>query len=128
MKAYDIYEKALALMFEVPGEDKSFKRMYLPILNVLTEECLRYENSVRESKGEEKLLRAPKITDAESDIPYCDELCNVALPYGLASFFYQDDGEGANAVMYRNRYISALDELAKINFCDIENVYGGDDI
>ncbi len=128
MKAYNVYEKALALMFEAPGEDKSFKRMYLPILNLLVEECFKYENSVRESEGKEKISRAPRITDAESEIPYCDELCNIALPYGLASFFYQDDGENGKATLYRNRYIDALDELAKINFYDIEDIYGGDEV
>ena len=126
MKAYDIYKLACAIMFENEGEDRAFEKKFTPLLGILCEECLPYENSVREALGKETLPSAPKVASGEEEIPFCDALCRVALPYGLASLFWQDDGEVYNSALYRERYIAAIADAAKINFRDIADVYGGE--
>lgn len=126
MKAYDIYKITCAVMFENEGEDRAFEKKFPQLLGVLCEESLPYENSVREALGKEKLPAAPQISAGEDEIPFCDAICRLALPYGLASLFWQDDGESYNSALYRERYVAALSEAAKASFCDIADVYGGD--
>lgn len=126
MKAYDIYKLTCAIMFENEGEDRAFEKKFPPLLGILCEECLPYENSVREALGKEKLSAAPTVASGEEEIPFCDALCRVALPYGLASLFWQDDGESYNSALYRERYIAAIADAAKVNFRDVADVYGGE--
>ncbi|MBR5543683.1 MAG: hypothetical protein IKU65_06270, partial [Oscillospiraceae bacterium] len=115
MKAYDIYKRTCAIMFEREGEDKNFSEKFCPILSALLAESLMYENSVRLSLGKEKLLFAPVVSDMEDEIDFSDEIMSIALPYGVAAYFYEDDGESYNAMMYRERFINALTEAAKCN-------------
>jgi hypothetical protein len=50
----------------------------------------------------------------EKAIPYDDELCCVALPYGLASILYSDDDDEFKAQDFRARFISALKDTQKV--------------
>ena len=128
MKAYDIYKRTCALMFEEEGADSAFEEKFCPILSALLSECLPYENSSREFSGKERLAAAPVISDMDDEIDFCDEITAVALPYGVAAYFFQDDGETYNALMYRERFINALHESGKCNFTQINDVYGGEEI
>lgn len=127
MKAYDIYKLTCAIMFENEGEDSAFEKKFPPLLNVLCEESLPYENSARETLGKEHLPTAPNVVSGETEIPFCDAICRVALPYGLASLFWQDDGENYNSALYRERYIAALSDAARANLRDIADFYGGEE-
>ena len=126
MKAYDIYKRTLALMFEREGEDRDFRDNFCNILTAVAAECLPYENSVRCAEGEEKLAKAPEITDMGDVLPYCDELCTVAIPNGVAAYFAENDGEGYASAVYRERFVNALYEVKKCIFTDVEDVYGGE--
>lgn len=128
MKAYDIYKRTCAIMFERVGDDRSFKENFCSILSALLAECLPYENSHRAASGKEKLNAAPVISDINEEVDFCEAITSVALPYGVAAYFSEDDGEGYNAQMYRERFINALYEAAKCNFTQIEDVYGGEEI
>lgn len=115
-------------MFEHEGEDKAFLGGFTDILNALICEALPYENSVRESRGKQLLITAPEVSDINDEVDMCGDICSIALPYGVAAYFSQDDGESYNAAMYRERFINALTEAAKCNFRDIEDIYGGETI
>lgn len=128
MKAYDIYKKALALMFEREGEDKAFRDNFPSILTSVAAECLPYENSIRKACGRAEMESVPEISDMEQELPMSDELCAVAMPYGVASYFCQDDGEDSRAAMYRERFLIALQNSKKCFFEDITDVYGGEEI
>lgn len=128
MKAYDIYKRTLALMFEREGDDKEFLEKFTDILNALICEALPYENSVRESDGRTRLTAPPEVSDINEEVDMCGDICGIALPYGVAAYFSQDDGESYNAAMYRERFINALSEAAKCNFRDIQDSYGGETI
>ena len=121
----DVYERASALLFENPGEDTDFRDNVLPLMNILAAEALAYENSIRYSKGETELERSPKFESTSDEIPYSDDICLIALPYGLASFFCQDESDAYRAHDYRGRFITALQEAAKCKEEDITDVYGG---
>ncbi len=125
MKAYDIYKTAASLLFEKAGEDKAFSEMFPRILNVVLAEAYPYENSVRRSLGQKILEKIPTAEGLDDNVDMCDMICRSALPYGVASFFCQDDGDTYLALMYRERFIDALYDAARCNVCDIEDVYGG---
>ncbi len=126
MKAYDIYKRALALMFEREGEDKAFRDNFCNILSAVAAECLSYENSIRCAEGKEKLASAPTISDMEDELDMEDQLCTVAIPYGVAAYFAENDGENYSAAVWRERFVNALYEAKKCIFTDIEDVYGGE--
>lgn len=128
MKAYDIYKRALAIIFENEGEDKMFYDKFTEILNLLICEALPYENSRRASMGEKELEAPPAVESMEDEVDMSYAICGVALPYGVASYFCMDDGELYNAEMYREKYTSALRESAKSRMVDIIDVYGGEEI
>ncbi len=128
MKAYDIYKGAVALMFEKPGQDKSFEEMFPQLLSSLLGEALPYENSTRLLRGKEKLTSAPIITSLEDEVDYSEEICRVALPFGVCAYFFQDDGESSSSLMYRERFVNALSDAARCSFEDISDVYGGNEI
>lgn len=126
MKAYDIYKRTLALMFERENEDRAFSEKFPEILNALLCEALPYENSVRVSEGAPELKCAPCIMGMDDEVDMCESICGIALPYGVAAYFSQDDGEAYLAAMYRERFINALGEAAKYRFGEVSDVYGGE--
>ncbi len=115
-------------MFERVGEDRSFKENFCPVLSSLLAECLPYENSCRAVSGKEELKSAPVISDMDEDVDFCEEIVSVALPYGVAAYFSEDDGNGYNAQMYRERFVDALNSVAKCRVIEISDVYGGEEI
>ncbi len=128
MKAYDIYKRTLAIMFENEGEDKMFYDKFTEILNLLICEALPYENSARASYGEAELGAPPTVESMEDEVDMSYDICGIALPYGIASHFSRDDGELYNAEMYREKYTTALHKAAKYRAADIIDVYGGEQI
>ena len=128
MKAYDIYKRTLAIMFEDEGEDKMFYDKFTEILNLLICEALPYENSIRASRGEAELALPPTVDSMEDEVDMSYSICGVAFPYGIASYFCRDDGELYNAEMHREKYLTALREAVKYRAVDIIDVYGGEEI
>lgn len=128
MKAYDIYKRTLALMFEREGEDSAFYDKFIDILNALICEALPYENSVRAGSGKSELAVAPEVGGFNDEVDMCADICGIALPYGVAAYFSQDDGEVYNASMYRERFINALNEAARYRTGEVIDVYGGENI
>ena len=126
MKAENIFETACGFLFEQAGYDVDFKTHAPVILNSLIAESLSYENSIRAARGDAELEKVPLISSLEDDIPYCDEICLIALPFGLASYFYQDEGDGYKAQDYRGRYVDALREASKAVVTDTVDVYGSE--
>ncbi|MBQ7119619.1 MAG: hypothetical protein IJO09_05345 [Oscillospiraceae bacterium] len=124
MTAYDIYKRACTLMFEEAGEDSSFYENFVGILNPLICEALPYENSVRRSEGRKELVTPPEVKLMNDMVDMCGEICNIALPYGVAACFCRDDGELYDSETYRNRFIDALHTAAKVSFSEIEDIYG----
>jgi len=124
MKAKDIYSAACAFLYEQPGEDAEGEKYYPGFLNLLLQEALPYENAVRRSEGGVQLAEAPIVSDGETEIPYCDALTRIALPYGLAAWFFQDIADNFQAENYRGKYLLALKDARKHAFVPVEDVYG----
>ncbi len=115
-------------MFENEGEDKAFYENFTEILNLLICEALPYENSYRASRKEAELSVPPVVESMEDTVDLCPDISGIALPYGAAAYFCQDDGESYNAAMYRERFINALNEAAKHRIVEVTDVYGGEEI
>lgn len=124
MTAKNIYTAACAFLYEQPGEDADSEKYYLGFLNLLLQEALPYENSIRQSENAALLVAAPIVADGETEIPYHDALTRIALPYGLASWFFQDLADNFQAENYRGKYLLALKDARKCAFTPIVDVYG----
>lgn len=116
MTGQDIYIMASAFLYERDSEDGDSKHFAVPFLNILLQEALPTENSIRRFNGREILKAAPLITTLTAVIPYDDEITRVALPYGLAAQYYQEAPDNFQAENYRSKYLAALQDAAKVNF------------
>ena len=123
MTGQEIFETACAFLFEQPGADADFKAHALPLLNLCIAEALPYENAIRHTHGDTELTAAPRLISLEDEIPFFDAICHIALPYGLASYFFQDECDNYKAQDFRARFIDALSEAAEYCEESIENAY-----
>ncbi len=76
------------------------------------QEALPYENMIRRKSGKVARALAPRITSEQmsEEVDFSEELCRVALPYGVAAYYWQDEGDSYRAADYRQRFIIALGE------------------
>ncbi len=110
---------------EKTGVDPDFQAFFPSLVTLLAQEALPYENARRAVRLEPVLEQAPTVESMQDDIPYSDPICRLALPYGIASFFFQDEMDDYRAQDYRARYILALREAAECQGEGVEDLYGG---
>ena len=115
MTAQKIYELASSFLYEIDDEDADSKRFAVGFLNILLMETFPCENSIREFRGLEPLKEPSMISSLDEDIPYQPELTRVALPYGLASWYFQEGMDNFQAENYRSKYLAAVMDASKIN-------------
>lgn len=123
MVANKILKTATAFMFESPTNDVDFHKFFPALLNLVVAEALPYENAYRAANGMDELLSAPVVDSVDSEVDYCDEICRIALPYGVASYFWQDENNEYRAQDFRNRFIDALKEAARAVETDAVDAY-----
>lgn len=123
MKAEAIYKLACAILFEKTGTDPDFLAFFPSLASLLLQEALPYENARRETRGQPLLEAAPAVESMEDDIPYCDAICRLALPYGVAAYYFQDEMDGYHSQDFRARYILALREAAECCGEAVEDCY-----
>ena len=126
MTARNIYALACSFLYEKPGQDAEGQGFYLGFLNLLLAEALPFENSIRMQKGLPPLSAAPVLSAETDEVGYDDAITRVTLPYGLASWFFQDIADNIQAENYRAKYIGALRDAAKARFVLISDAYGGE--
>lgn len=119
MTGKDLYILASATLYEGDGEDLDSKRFSVSFLNILLQEALNAENSLRAAEGGEILLSAPLLTDLDTEIPYHDSIVRGALPYGLAWQYRQEAMDNYWATVYRNLFTEALQNAAAFTWVTI---------
>ena len=127
MTAEQVYELALSYVFERKRADADYLEFFPMFLNTVMQEAIAYDNVIRQKSGKARRDIAPMITEAtmNEELDFSESLCRVALPYGVAAFYCQDDGDNYRAADYRNRFITALTEaVGGASFTEIEDVYG----
>lgn len=127
MTANDVYTIALSFLSENTMETNDVQQFTLGWLNLLLQEALPYENVFRHVNGMEALEKAPQLSAFTDEIPYNDNITRIALPYGLASYYFIDDDNDYRAQDFRGRYINALSETCPYAQSDIEDVYSSDE-
>lgn len=109
-----IYTLALAKIIEAPGTDVDYDSYSPPLLDSLLVEALPYENAIRAQRGDEELTSVPEISAInETVLDWDDRITRVALPWGLAAaLLFDDENRKAESVMFRNEFVSALEDAA----------------
>lgn len=127
MTAQQIFELASSFLYERDGDDADSKHFSLGFLNVLLQEALSVENSIRKHNGQDVLTSAPLLSALSETVPYADAITRVAFPYGLAANFYAEAMNTFQAENYRAKYVAALNEARKYTLDTIVNVYESED-
>ena len=120
----DVYNVALSFVSETQATMPELKPFVVGWVNLMLQEALPYENSIRKYNKQEELQTAPLISDFNDEIPYSDAIVRIAFPYGLASYVWEDDENMYLMQVYRNQYISALDDAKKLIPEEIKDCYG----
>lgn len=109
-----IYTLALAKIIEAPGTDVDFDSYSPTLLDSLLVEALPYENAIRAQRGDAELTSTPEVTTIDSTaLDWDDRITRVALPWGLAAaLLFDDENRKAESVMFRNEFVSALEDAA----------------
>lgn len=123
MTGQKVYEIACSLLFEKPWMDKFFYNSAVNLINVLIAEAMPYQNNRERSTGREE-TNLFQIESLQDEIPMDDPIVKIALPYGLASYFYQDEEDNFRAQDYRGRFIAALEDAKLCEMIDITDNYG----
>lgn len=109
MTVRDIYIMAAALVGDHENDDPDEIAFAVPYMNILLQEALECENSMRIRDGQELLTAAPVVTAISDAVPYHDQLVRAAMPYGLAWQYQQEAGNLSLSSQYRNMFIDAVD-------------------
>lgn len=123
MTAQQIYEMASSFLYEADGDDAESKDFSIGFLNVLLQEALETENSIRRFKETTELTEAPYLTALTDTINYDGAITRGALPYGLASFYYQEAMDNFQAENYRGKFVAALNAANKATSTTVEDQY-----
>ena len=131
LTARDIYLTALALTFTNEANAQDFRTFFLSFLNLCCQEALDTENSIRHAYNDTNpatpmpiLTAAPVYSDFDAVVGYHDVIVRAALPYGVASYYFQDDMDDWRYAEHRGRFVSALKEASKARFSTVEVIYG----
>ncbi|MDO5602817.1 MAG: hypothetical protein Q4G07_08615 [Oscillospiraceae bacterium] len=126
MTARQICRLAMGILSQTEEESEELMEFSPGWLTILCAESLGTENRIRRQRGEPVLNAPPLIgkADMDKELGYSEELCRIALAYGMAAFYYADDDNDYRAADYRARYVNALQEAEKAGFENIEDVYG----
>jgi len=119
MTAREVYAIAAAFIGDRENDDLDERDFTVPYMNVLLQEALPCENSIRESRGEPVLAQAPYVSNIDNGLIYHDELVRAAFPYGLAWQYHQEAGNLSLASQYRNMFIDAVNS----NMCFVMRRY-----
>ena len=103
MKANDIFNTVITLMFGTDKDRNEYEPYFLPTLNMILAENFVVNNALRVSHGKEALSSVPRAESLEDDILYEDIFCNVIIPYGCAGNIFTEDDRGIGNA-YKNKY------------------------
>ena len=92
----------------VENAKKSKVNLATAHMNILLQESLNCENSIRAAHREPLLGSAPFVEDLDNGLVYHDELVRAAFPYGLAWQIHQDAGNLQLATQYRSMFEDAV--------------------
>ena len=109
----DVYIMGAALIGDKENDDQDEKLFAIPYMNILLQEALECENSIRAAHGEPLLGAAQLVDDIDNGLVYHDQLVRAAFPYGLAWQYHQEAGNLSLASQYRNMFVEAVDR----NYC-----------
>lgn len=123
MTVQEVYEAAISMLPEQPADNPELQNYILLWINLLLQEALPTENSIRQFEGERELAAAPVMRNMSEELPYHDAIVRAALPYGMAAFAFIDDDNDYRSNMMRTRFVTALNEAAKARTGEIENHY-----
>lgn len=118
-----IFKMASALIYENVNADAESKAFTVDFLNILLQECLPAENSIRRSLGETELTEAPWIESLETTIEYHDAITRTALPYGCASKYYFEAMNEARGYELKGDYKDALSNASVCTEVAITDVW-----
>ena len=125
LTAKNIYELASSFLYERDGDDEDSKRFCLGYLNIMLQETLAIENSIRRSKKRTELEEAPYLTALSDVVPYDGALTRVAFPYGMAYYFYKEGMDNYTAAEYKANYVDACASAAKVDNGVVHDAHGG---
>lgn len=97
----------------VENAKKTIRGYVVPYMNILMQEALNAENSIRINEGKKPFKIAPFVESLDDEVAYHDSIAATAFPFGLAWQFHQNAGNLQLATQYRGMFEDAVNK----NYC-----------
>lgn len=124
MTVLELFRKGLGQLAEPVEENLKIRdKFMLDWTNIILQEALETENSIRRFNDEPELTKAQKVTSGSDVLTYHDEIVTGAFPYGIAAQAYNDDDNDYRANKYRQMFIAGLQSSSKITTTTVKNIY-----
>lgn len=123
MTVKECYEQAVSVISEKPEDNVDMQKFAVAWCNILLAETFPYENAFRRGKNVPELESVPKVTGAEDEIPYNDNMVRAAFPYGMARWVLRENDDISGSREYYQLYTIALMESVPSFFTGIEDGY-----
>ena len=102
MKAQDIFNTAVTLMFGEEVDRPDYQPFWFDTLNYMLAENFQTNNALREARGKPLLTEPPLIQGLTEEVGYEWEFERQILPMGCAGYIYMEDDSGI-ATTYKNK-------------------------
>lgn len=122
MKAQDIFNTAVTLMFGEEADRADYQPFYINILNILVAETYYANQTLRRMRGKAEMTSIPYISNMSDDLEYEDEFTRQILPYGIAGYIYTDDDKSLGSE-YKNKYEYEKNKILATTYEDVTDVY-----
>lgn len=125
--AQELFRHACSLVQEDYNDpDELYVEQFPTSLRAALLEALDCENAIRASNCRELLNYADiQLWEADSEqiIPFDDRLLLTGVAKMIASGYLQDEGKHALSVVFRNDFVSVLEDLAPYYEVEVRSVF-----
>lgn len=123
MTGQDVFQLTMDILSEAEADNTEFKDRCARLLNHLMRQTFAVNNSLRASKGRDPMTETPQISALTDTMPYEDELCGTAFPYGLAEKYVFDENDFQKVTYFNSLYASAVNDCRRAVSTSVEDVY-----
>ena len=108
MTGTELFDLTMAVLSEDAGDNEEFRGRCVALINHMMGQTFAVNNGLRASKGIPKLAAAPVIAALDDMLPYEDELCSGAFPYGLAEKYVFDENDFQKVGYFNGQYVQGV--------------------
>lgn len=123
MTVKECYERAVAMIPEIPEDNFDMQKHMVTWCNVLLADTINAENIFRRVNKIQELDSPAKVKEQEDEIPYNESLVAKAFPYGMARWVFRENDDISGSHEYYALYVNAITEATPLEIIEVTDLY-----